>query len=217
MSLSIIVPVYEDREACVSLVPDLLKHGEVVVVDASVEDPVQEQDLPNGVQLIRADRAGRGLQMNLGVEHASGAELLFLHADTVISDEGFASLSQVWGEEEVVGGGFCRRFDSDSWMLRLTARMADWRGRTYGLFFGDQAIFVRRSVFEKVGGFRSLNAFEDYDLCIRVREHGAMRCLSPPILSSARRFRGGPFKRVVEDFLLTMRYFFLKRSPFYEE
>jgi hypothetical protein len=85
--------------------------------------------------------------------------------------------------------------------------LADWRGRWWGLFLGDQAIFVRRAVFEEIGGYRNFPVFEDYDLCRRLKTKGLMPCLNPPVLSSARRFRGGVVKQVVADFILTMRYF----------
>jgi len=207
MSLSIVIPVYADREACVALVPTLLEYGEIVVVDASREDPVTREDLPPGVILLRSEHAQRAAQMNLGVAQATGSELLFLHADTHLSQEGWASLREVWSDPAVVGGGFSRRFDSPSLLLRVTCCLADWRGRWWGLFLGDQAIFVRRAVFEEVGGYRALPVFEDYDLCRRLKTKGALPCLTPSVLSSARRFRDGVVKRVGADFILTMRYF----------
>jgi hypothetical protein len=207
MSLSIVIPVYEDRETCVALVPTLLEYGEIVVVDASREDPVTREDLPPGVILLRSEQAQRAEQMNLGVEQATGSELLFLHADTHLSQESWASLGEVWGDPAVVGGGFSRRFDSSSLLLRVTCCLADWRGRWWGHFLGDQAIFVRRAVFEEIGGYRNFPVFEDYDLCRRLKTKGLMPCLNPPVLSSARRFRGGVVKQVVADFILTMRYF----------
>ena len=124
MNLSIVIPVYEDREACVALVPSLLAHGEIVVVDASREDPVTREDLPPGVILLRSEQAQRAEQMNLGVEQATGSELLFLHADTHLSKRSWASLDEVWSDPAVVGGGFARRFDSSSLLLRVTCGLA---------------------------------------------------------------------------------------------
>lgn len=217
MSLSIIIPVYEDREACEGVVSRLSEFGEVIVVDASKDDPVSVERLPAGVRLIRSEKALRSHQMNLGAVDAESEWILFLHADTVIPDESFHALEKVLDRPEVVGGGFARRFTSDSLLLRMTCWLADWRGRLWGLFLGDQAIFVRREVFERVGGFHSMSLFEDYDLCWRLAREGRMVCVDPPIASSDRRFRAGVVRTVWKDLLLTLNYFFRGKDAYLEE
>lgn len=207
MRISVVIPVFEDRGEVLRLVPRLEEADETIVVDASVADPVRTTDLPPAIRLIRAGWPNRAHQQNLGAEAASGETLLFLHADTRLSEEAFDEIRGALADREVVGGGFERQFDSSSRLLRWSCRVAGWRGRWLGWFLGDQAIFVRRGVFRRLGGFRMLTVFEDYDLCRRLKESGRMCCLRPPVRSSDRRFaRDGPGWRSCKDLALTGLY-----------
>jgi hypothetical protein len=145
--------------------------------------------------------------MNLGAGHAQGEILLFLHADTILAPSGLDIIERTLKNEQIVGGGFARRFDSRSVLLKCTCLLAEVRNRALGWFLGDQAIFVRRSVFLRLGGFRNMDRFEDLDFSRRLGRLGRLVTLRPPVTTSARRFeREGPFRRTVRDFLLTMRY-----------
>jgi Pyridine nucleotide-disulphide oxidoreductase len=87
-----------------------------------------------------------------GAQHAHGSVLLFLHADTVLPTSALEQMESVLTNDGIVGGGFARRYDSDSWFLRTTCLLASLRTRLTGWFLGDQAIFVRKQVFESLGG-----------------------------------------------------------------
>ena len=115
-------------------------------------------------------------------------------------------------KQDCVGGGFARRFDSPSPFLKCTCLLAGLRNRSIGWFLGDQAIFVRRSVFNALRGFLPVDRFEDLDFSRRAGRLGRLATLSPPVLTSARPFeRVGPFRRTVRDFFLTIRY--LQEGP----
>jgi GT2 family glycosyltransferase len=116
--------------------------------------------------------------MNLGARHAYGAVLLFLHADTVLPTAALDHVASSLSENGIVGGGFARRYDSDSWFLRTTCLFADLRTRWTGWFLGDQAIFVRAETFEKLAGFRDLELFEDLDFSIRMTKTGKVTTLN---------------------------------------
>src|SRR5262245_46995647 len=102
----------------------------------------------------------------------SRARLLFLHADTRLPASALDRIESTLLNDRVVGGGFARRYDSNSWFLRTTCLLAGLRTRMIGWFLGDQAIFVRRGTFEKLGGFRDLELFEDLDFSMRMRQTG---------------------------------------------
>ena len=130
----------------------------------------------------------------------------------------FREIRRVFRDPEVLGGGFARYFDSPSRFLQWTCDLAAWRSDRGGWFLGDQAIFVRREGFERVGGFGALRVFEDYDLCRRLKAVGVLRCLQPAVLSSARRFeRAGPVRRTLKDLWLTIVYLVLGTRPFRAE
>lgn len=205
MRISVVIPVFGDRK----MLRDRLPRGfhEVIVVDASREDPVRQEDLPAGSVLIRAEAPHRAAQMNAGAERASGEGILFLHADTVLPPGAAEAIAAALADESVAGGGFERIFDHPSWMLKATCRLAALRCRRTGWFLGDQAIFVRRGVFEHLGGYSQMGLFEDLDLCRRLKRVGRLRCLAPGVVSSGRRFANGTIGRLLGDLWLVVRYF----------
>lgn len=213
--LRIILPVHRDREAVLSTLNHLLSRGwragELRVVTAGEPETaaaVREQ----GVEALdlAADRKGRARQMNAGAAAGGGDLLVFLHADTRLPAGARGQLESAWRAGKV-GGGFRRRFDSPSRFLRLTCRLADLRGRVLGWYFGDQTLWVRRDVFEALGGFPDLDSFEDLEFSRRLRSRGPTALLPGPTLSSARRFTNeGPWRRTWRDVGLTWRHFFGK-------
>jgi rSAM/selenodomain-associated transferase 2 len=209
--IQVILPVWQDRPALQSCLPRLLEHwnsSEVLVVDAGT-DGAGDFAGSLGVAVLRigAEQQGRAKQMNAGAAEAAEADLLlFLHADTSLPDSAREALTQVW-HEGVVGGAFARRFDSPSRFLRWSCVLADLRGRYLGLFFGDQAVFSRRDVFVRLGGFPEQPLFEDFDFFRKLKREGTVRLLRPPVLSSARRFQQeGAVRRTLKDLGLTLRH-----------
>jgi GT2 family glycosyltransferase len=152
--------------------------------------------------------------MNLGAQRATGGALLFLHADTLLPRSALEQITTTLTQQEVVGGAFSRRYDSPSVVLQLTCLLADWRCRWFGWFLGDQAIFVRRSTFEALGGYREWPQFEDLDFSRRLARAGRVVTLTPPLASSARRFaRRGALRQTALDLLLTFRYLTMHKPP----
>ena len=154
--ISVVIPVFEDRVALGDRKDELGEADEVIVVDASRTEAVRTSDLPPHAQLLRAPEANRAVQQNLGAEAATGEGILFLHADTKLSPGAIPAIRAVLSDCGSVGGGFVRFFDSPSRLLHWTCRLAAWRGRRFGWFLGDQALFVRARDFKAVDGFRIL-------------------------------------------------------------
>ena len=180
---------------------------EVILVDAGSSDDTVELASASGARVVMSPEAQRAAQMNLGARNARGDVLLFLHADTLLAESALPNLEAALDDPEVVGGGFARRFASPSRCLRLTCRLADWRCRRLGWFLGDQAIFARREAFERLGGYRPLDLFEDLDFSRRLARVGRVVTLDPPVVSSARRFADrGVVSRTCSDLWLTFRY-----------
>ena len=209
--ISVIIPTWNEAAQLPASLASLRRQGqlhEVIVVDAGSTDPTREVAESHGATFIPSPRRQRAAQMNLGAAHSRGDCLLFLHADTCLPDEALAKIARALQDPAVNGGGFARRFDSPSAVLRLTCLLAEIRTRCLGWFLGDQAIFVRRAVFESLGGFRDLDLFEDLDFSRRL---GRVVTLRPPVISAGRRFAArGPTRTTCRDFWLTVRY--LSRS-----
>lgn len=208
--VSIVIPTLNeaaslsDTLACIN--SNRVPH-EVVVVDGGSSDATVRIAEAAKCRVLRTAEPHRARQMNIGAATAQGVVLFFLHADTLIPSEGLGAIEVALKDERIVGGGFRRRYLNPSLFLRFTCAMADWRSRWLGWHFGDQGIFIRRTAFEALSGFRELAVFEDLDLCRRMKTLGRVVGLKPQVLSSARRFaRRGAISTTLADFWLTCRY-----------
>lgn len=206
--LQIIIPALNDRGALDRLLPDLISQGwspeQITVVDA---DPTPPLATPVNWITASGGQIGRARQMNLGAAQSPADIFLFLHADTRLPPTAARQITRAIASGNV-GGGFSRRFDSPAVFLRVTCYLADLRGKYFGWYFGDQAIFCTREAFQKVGGFPDMYPFEDLSFSRRLKRLGSLCLLKPGILSSARRFQAeGPLRRTLKDLRLTLSYF----------
>jgi rSAM/selenodomain-associated transferase 2 len=135
--------------------------------------------------------------MNAGAAAARGEVLLFLHADTRLPEDAGDVVARALVDPGVVGGFFAIVLDAPGWRYRLTERLISVRSRLTGIATGDQAIFVRRAVFEALGGFASLPLMEDVELMHRLRRRGRVAALPEAVITSARRWQGRGFWRTV--------------------
>ena len=208
--ISIIIPTLNEEEnlpGTLAAIRKLSGRIQVIVVDAGSTDGTVKLAESEGVQVITSDQRQRAHQLNLGAAVALGEILWFVHADTLVDPMAAQAIRRALTESTVVGGGFRRRFRSASPWLFLSCKIASLRSRWAGLYFGDQSLYVRRNVFARLGGFSDLPVFEDFDFCRRLRPLGKMRCLGPPVWSSARRFQErGALVVLAHDLWLTWLY-----------
>jgi len=206
--ISVVIPVANEAAA----LPDCLarisrRSSEILVVDAASDDQSAALARAAGCHVVPAPQRHRARQMNLGAAQARGRILLFLHADTWLAPNALAKIIDAIDRRRALGGGFARRYRSRSLTLALTSRLADIRNRLWGWHLGDQAIFVRRDVFDWLHGYRDIPIFEDLDFSRRLRALGKTMTLTPPAYSSARRFaEKGPLRTTWDDLRLTRRY-----------
>lgn len=189
LRLSAIIPTLDEEESlatCVSSVRAAAGSCEIVVADGGSEDGTLAvaRTLP-GVRGVVAPR-GRGPQMNAGAAASRGDVLLFLHADTCLPADAGDRIAAALQDPAVVCGSFYLGFDTPHPLLRLSS-LASRLNRSWTTF-GDQGLFVRRSVFESLGGFAPVPLFEDVDFQMRVRRRGRCVKIQRPVTSSARRF-----------------------------
>jgi rSAM/selenodomain-associated transferase 2 len=212
--ISVVVPTLDEElllPRCLAALEGQIGH-ELIVVDGGSRDRTVEIAARAGALVARSPRANRGLQMNLGVHRARGDVLLFLHADSCLPPAGLAAVQALLrSRPDVVGGCFTMRLDSCSPLCRLASWGADLYHRTGRQLFGDRAVFVRRDVFEAVGGFRDLPIMEDVDLGRRLRRFAVRRdgraahrlvMLRGPVVSSARAFERAGTMRVLARIVL---------------
>ena len=188
-ALAIVVPMLDEA----ATLPALLVHlagwrargCEVVLVDGGSRDDSVEMSRAAGFRVLIAER-GRARQMNAGAQACGRALMLFLHADTRLPEAADAMVCaalavQAWGRFDV-------HIDGRPRMLRVVAALMNLRSRLSGIATGDQAIFVRRDVFEAVGGFPDQPLMEDIELSCRLLRVSRPACLRARVRTSGRRW-----------------------------
>jgi len=156
---------------------------------------------------VIASARGRARQMNVGARRAGGDILLFLHADTRLPDGALPAIATVLRDPRVVGGRFDVRFDSSRPVFRMIAFFMNLRSRLSGICTGDQAIFVRREVFEALGGYPDVPLMEDIELSRRLKRRGKIVALRLRVVTSARKWeREGAFRTIVLMWTLRLLY-----------
>ncbi len=161
---------------------------EVIVVDGGSGDASRDIARARaGVRLLEAPR-GRALQMNAGAAAAAGDLLLFLHADTRLPAGALVALDAAQRRDGWQAGAFRHRFAPADWRLKLVSWGNNWRCRRSRVYFGDQAIFVRRELFERLGGFPVVPMLEDVIFCERLRGVTRAVLLPATVTTDARRF-----------------------------
>lgn len=187
--ISVIIPTHNEHENILNLISVLqtFEQIEIIVADGGSSDGTKEMAMQYG-RVLECDR-GRANQMNGGAEQAKGDILWFLHADSMISANMIEGMRNAMKDQSVIGGGFSLRFDDPSTLLRLIAKGSNFRAKHLKLYFGDQGFFIRRSVFEEIGGFPPVLLMEDWLLSRKAKKQGKLKLLPESILTSSRRFR----------------------------
>jgi rSAM/selenodomain-associated transferase 2/rSAM/selenodomain-associated transferase 1 len=187
--LTVVIPALDEEGHLPRALQSCRAEGvEVVVVDGGSTDRTAEIAARAGARLLRSDPP-RSVQMNAGAAAGSGGTLLFLHADTRLP-AGFAhQVRQVLARPGVAGGAFRLRIDGRGAGLRLVECVANWRSRWLQLPYGDQALFLERDRFWKLGGFPALPIMEDFEFMRRLRREGRIVLAEGDAGTSARRWR----------------------------
>ncbi len=189
LRVSIVMPVLNEAttiEAALRRLRADFADCELIVVDGGSTDGTA-QLAQAWASVVRGPR-GRARQMNEGARHTCGDVLWFVHADTVLDPAALGELRAALGDPDVVGGGLRLRFDARSPALDYLAWISNHRARRLHHIFGDQAMFVRRDVFDDLGGFPDLPLMEDLELARRLHRRGRLVLLPATSTASARRF-----------------------------
>lgn len=209
--ISIIIPILNEAELIpqtLSALKPLRTMGhEVIVVDGGSEDDSPARSRLLADQVIRSPQ-GRSRQMNAGARVASGEILLFLHADTSLPVEADGLIFSGMGETGRSWGRFDVRLSGERSLFRLIESLMNLRSRLTGIATGDQAIFVKRRVFERVGGFPEIDLMEDIALTKALKREGRPLCLRQRVVTSSRRWEEyGVIRTVLLMWSLRLAYF----------
>lgn len=174
--ISVVIPVWKEAEVINRTIDHLLSlpysgEREVIVVDGEPSGTTMNAVRNRGVRTISSER-GRARQMNAGARAAEGAIVVFLHADTMLPEQGLNAVSSVMDCDAFVGGAFDLGIASGRPVFRIIERVASLRSRLTRVPYGDQALFVRKDYFRTLGGFRDIPLMEDVEFMGRIKKDG---------------------------------------------
>lgn len=214
MKVSVIIPVLNESERIGGVLIALEAAAEdvpyeVIVVDG---DPAGGtlSAIPSGRALTMTAPKGRAYQMNAGAARSSGDLLLFLHADTRLPPAALPRIIAAMQDGRFAGGAFDLGIDNPRWIFRATAWCASRKHRLTRVPYGDQAIFLRREVFDRLGGYPEIPLMEDVEFMKRLKKQGWHIIILPDaVVTSARKWeKEGVLFTMLRNWTLQALYLF---------
>lgn len=213
VTISVIIPTFNEEQslprtlACLSASDP----AEIIIVDGGSTDGTlalaQEFCSHTATARVIAAPRGRASQMNAGAKASHGEVLLFLHADTQLPPQTERIVGLALTSPSVVGGRFDVRFESASPWSQVISSFMNRRSRLTRIATGDQALFVRREVFEMLGGFSEIPLMEDIEFSRRLQQAGRIMALRDTVVTSFRRWdTQGPMKTIL--LMWTLRFLY---------
>lgn len=216
MKLSVIIPCLNEEKNLKELIPLLKKElafypHEIIVVDGGSEDHTVEICQLHSISLEKAKKACRAVQMNIGARLATGDVLYFVHADTRPIHGFFKDIESAIDNGKIAGC-YRYRFDSEHPLLKVNG----WFTRFNGLFAGggDQTLFIKKSVFDALGGFNEdFCIMEDFELVRRIKKEYEFFIVPKSIKVSARKYENNSWLKVQWANLIAFKNFLQNRDP----
>ena len=218
MTISVIIPTLNEERTIMATMAHTANFGfdELIVADGGSTDGTpalvtsyrlrHQSSALSPVRLVTAS-SGRARQMNEGAQASRGEILLFLHADTQLPGDAKTVIETALARQDLVGGRFDVQFDRPSKWGSIISSMMNWRSRISGIATGDQALLVRRHIFEQMGGFADLPLMEDIDFSRRLKRRGATAALTATVTTSFRRWeQQGPLPTIL--LMWTLRFLY---------
>ncbi|MEC4675155.1 MAG: TIGR04283 family arsenosugar biosynthesis glycosyltransferase [Nitrospirota bacterium] len=196
LSIAVIIPTLNEEHTVsrVLLALQSFQFHEIFIVDGGSEDRTSElvqshlQDTSHGHTEVLLGGRGRARQMNAGASRANADVLLFLHADTLLPSTALSDIENAMNQHDCVGGRFDVQFQPDRGWAWVISRFMNSRSRLSRISTGDQAIFVRRTVFQELGGYADIPLMEDIELSYRLKQRGPIAAVRSKVTTSFRRW-----------------------------
>ena len=190
ISIAVIVPVFNEAQLLPEKLTSLkaLNADEMVFIDGGSTDGTQQLLEASGVLWFTGTQ-GRAAQMNVGAGKCKGDILLFIHIDTDLNESNISAIRSAIKQQGVVGGRFDICLSGSHPAYRMISWFMNMRSRLSKISTGDQAMFVRRDVFEQMGGFADLPLMEDVEFSKRLKGQGKIACLRQRVTTSSRRWQ----------------------------
>lgn len=189
MTVSVIIPTLNEATTLPGLLEYLSRLNsdmEIIVADGGSEDSTI--GIAQSIAKVVNSPRGRGAQMNAGANVAIGDILWFIHADCTPHPKSYNALIKTMCDSKVVGGGFEYSLNHPAFRFRITETWSNTKNRWFKMLYGDMGIFVRRNIFEGMGGYKEIPLMEDMDFSRRLKKEGRVVVLPYRMETSARRW-----------------------------
>lgn len=218
MTISVVIPTLNEEATIAATLRSTAPAGfrEIIVVDGGSTDRTMaiigsfmsdtQHSALSTMHLIFSP-PGRARQLNAGAEAAGGDVVVFLHADTQLPPSAGSRIEAVLADGLAVGGRFDVQFDSRSLWGSVVGGLMNLRSRLTGISTGDQALFVRKTVFTQLRGFADIPLMEDVEFTARLKRQGQIVALHDRVTTSFRRWeRHGPLRTILLMWTLRLLY-----------
>lgn len=218
--ISIVIPVLNEEKNIQNFLAQFKNSSdlEIILVDGGSTDKTKEkiQELMsenNQIKLVTTNKLGRANQMNYGAALATKKILLFLHADTILTNNYRQNMQNILNNKKVIMGAFKLRINGTKKSLRLIEIMVNLRSQIFFLPYGDQGFFITKDNFELLEGFADLPIMEDFNFVQRAKNKGKIVIANAVVITSARRWQKlGVFRTTIINQLVIIGYY-LQVSP----
>ncbi|MBU1232825.1 MAG: TIGR04283 family arsenosugar biosynthesis glycosyltransferase [Proteobacteria bacterium] len=205
-NISIIIPTLNEAQSLSALQPLLKTAAELIVIDGGSTDDTVRIAQSLGFR-VEACTGGRGAQLNFGAKCASAPTLLFLHADTLLPPDFHHMVTTCLTRPDTIMGAFRLHVEGGGWLLKNIIRGANIRSQLLQMPYGDQAFFLLKENFIKLGGFPELPIMEDYVFVRQAKKRGKVVTLPQEVTTSGRRWqRLGPVQTTLINQLIICAY-----------
>ncbi|MEN8200448.1 MAG: TIGR04283 family arsenosugar biosynthesis glycosyltransferase [Thermodesulfobacteriota bacterium] len=205
-NISIIVPTLDEADNLAALHSIASMANELIIADGGSEDETVRLAKEYSFQVV-VSHGGRGAQLNAGAAAAASPLLLFLHADTRLPADFPEAVTACLENPATILGAFSLQVETGRPLIRLICRAANIRSKILQLPYGDQALFLRKDTFNKLGGFPEIPIMEDYALVKSAQKAGQVVTLSQAVTTSTRRWQKlGPIRTTLVNQLMLAGY-----------
>ena len=189
--ISIIIPTINEANNLPLLLSDLSiiqKVGEIIIVDCGSKDKTIDIANIYGAKVYKSKERNRGLQLDLGAKNSKGEWLIFLHADTRLTNDWLIKIKSVFKEDKNFIYNFKFKINNKKKIYRVLEILVNFRSRYLKQPYGDQGLIIHKSIYLKNNGFRKIPLMEDVDFFRRLKNKEDLKQLNLPIFTSSRKW-----------------------------
>jgi len=200
--VDIIIPVLNEEEILTKEAQyyQILKsRAKVIFVDGGSTDRTAEVAQKYGKVITCS--TGRAIQKNRGAQESQAKYILFLHVDALVDGHALDRIDQIL-KEGSIGGCLTMRINDNKLIFRIYEKIINFRARIFGIIDGDLGIFVRKDIFDQLGGFDLLPVMEDLTFAKKLRKVGPIKVLPNSIYVSSRKWHERGFVRTLWEYTL---------------